>query len=112
MMKMRCSASGERSAAKPRPEDLSDNLIVQLGVATEHVNRHWYERNTGHALRDIQRRGVHPGVKWVAGTPDGKVEPAGAGFHGPCLRAWALPADGAPAKSPPPLPPHHLVSTP
>ena len=29
------------------PEDLSGNLIVQLGVVTEDLNRHWYERNTG-----------------------------------------------------------------
>jgi hypothetical protein len=29
------------------PEDLSTNLIVQLGVATEDLNRRWYERNTG-----------------------------------------------------------------
>ena len=26
------------------PEDLSDNLIVQLGTVTEHLNRHWYEK--------------------------------------------------------------------
>ena len=25
------------------PEDLSGNLIVQLGVATEELNRRWYE---------------------------------------------------------------------
>ena len=30
------------------PEDLSDNLIVQLGTVTEDLNRRWYERNTGH----------------------------------------------------------------
>ena len=24
------------------PEDLSDNLIVQLGTVTEHLNRHWF----------------------------------------------------------------------
>jgi predicted phage-related endonuclease len=29
------------------PEDLSGNLIVQLGTATEELNRSWYERNTG-----------------------------------------------------------------
>ena len=34
------------------PEDLSGNLIVQLGLATEHLNRHWYERTTGQAIRD------------------------------------------------------------
>src|ERR1700684_3928357 len=28
------------------PEDLSGNLVIQLGVATEALNRTWYERNT------------------------------------------------------------------
>lgn len=34
------------------PEDLSDNLIVQLGVVTEPLNRSWYERNSGRSLKD------------------------------------------------------------
>ena len=38
------------------PEDLSNNLIVQLGTVTEELNRRWYERNTGHAVKDVQRR--------------------------------------------------------
>jgi predicted phage-related endonuclease len=29
------------------PEDLSGNLVVQLGLVTENLNRLWYERNTG-----------------------------------------------------------------
>ena len=29
------------------PRDLSANLIVQLGVVTEDLNRRWYEANTG-----------------------------------------------------------------
>jgi len=28
------------------PEDLSGNLVVQLGLATEDLNRRWYESNT------------------------------------------------------------------
>jgi hypothetical protein len=32
------------------PEDLSGNLIVQLALATEDLNRVWYERNTGRAI--------------------------------------------------------------
>jgi predicted phage-related endonuclease len=32
------------------PEDLSDNLIVQLGLVTEPLNRHWFERNTGYVI--------------------------------------------------------------
>src|ERR1035438_10247753 len=39
------------------PEDLSTNLIVQLGLVTEDLNRHWYERNTGNAIKDVQCRG-------------------------------------------------------
>ena len=29
------------------PEDLSGNLIVQLGTVTEDLNRRWYELNRG-----------------------------------------------------------------
>src|SRR5271167_2830588 len=32
------------------PEDPSTNLIVQLGLVTEDLNRQWYERNTGNAV--------------------------------------------------------------
>ena len=37
------------------PEDLSDNLIVQLGLVTEPLNRHWFERNTGHVITQVQQ---------------------------------------------------------
>src|SRR5271167_2005682 len=36
------------------PEDLSTNLIVQLGSVTEDLNRTWYERNTGQAITAVQ----------------------------------------------------------
>jgi predicted phage-related endonuclease len=32
------------------PEDLSGNLVVQLGTVTEDLNRRWFERETGHRL--------------------------------------------------------------
>jgi predicted phage-related endonuclease len=39
------------------PEDLSGNLIVQLGLVTEDLNRQWYERNCGATIRmRIQRQ--------------------------------------------------------
>src|SRR3984893_4050349 len=38
------------------PEDLSANLIVQLGLVTEDLNRQWYERNTGNAIKNVQCR--------------------------------------------------------
>src|SRR5471032_961450 len=47
------------------PEDLSGNLIVQLGQATEGLNRLWYERNTGQAVKDVQSRVQHPVNRWM-----------------------------------------------
>jgi predicted phage-related endonuclease len=63
------------------PEDLSANLIVQLGLATEPLNRNWYQRNTGQAITDVQRRVRHPVNRWMAATLDGMVEKIGAVFE-------------------------------
>jgi len=63
------------------PEDLSENLIVQLGTTTEDLNRRWYERNTGHAVGSVQSRIIHPIHKWLAATLDGLVDPGGAVFE-------------------------------
>src|SRR5690348_6399068 len=46
------------------PQDLSGNLIVQLGIATEDLNRRWYEAHTGQVLADIQRQIRHPALRW------------------------------------------------
>src|SRR5271170_2995829 len=62
------------------PEDLSGNLMVQLGVVTEPLNRHWYERNTGQAITDVQRRLRHPVLRWMGATLDGIVAGTGAVF--------------------------------
>ena len=44
------------------PEDLSGNLLVQLGLATEDLNRRWYEANTGQVVVDVQRKDSPPGT--------------------------------------------------
>src|SRR5437667_6303441 len=62
------------------PEDLSSNLVVQLGTVTEKLNRTWYERNTGRTIRDIQRRVKHSAIFWMVATLDGIVEETGAVF--------------------------------
>src|SRR6516164_7572676 len=56
------------------PEDLSGNLVVQLGVATEELNRRWYQANSGQVLTDVQRQIRHPALRWMAATLDGRVE--------------------------------------
>jgi hypothetical protein len=44
---------------------LSGNLIVQLGLVTEALNRHWYERNTGQTIECVQHRLRHPVLRWI-----------------------------------------------
>ena len=63
------------------PEDLSGNLIVQLGAVTEDLNRRWYETNTGQVITDIQKQVRHPTIRWLAATPDGRVGASGAVFE-------------------------------
>ena len=62
------------------PEDLAGNLVVQLGVATEELNRRWYQANTGQVLTDVQRQIRHPALRWMAATLDGRVEGSGAAW--------------------------------
>ena len=47
------------------PENLSGNLIVQLGLVTEPLNRHWFERNTGQTVECVQHRLMHPVLRWL-----------------------------------------------
>ena len=80
------------------PEDLSANLIVQLGLTTEPLNRLWYERNTGQALTQVQSRVQHPVVRWMAATLDGMVEATGAVFEAKFMLPWSFTEEGAAEK--------------
>jgi predicted phage-related endonuclease len=55
------------------PEDLSGNLIVQLGLVTEALNRNWYERNTGQTIECIQHRLRHPVLRWMGATVPAQI---------------------------------------
>jgi predicted phage-related endonuclease len=80
------------------PEDLSGNLIVQLGRATEELNRSWYERNTGRQVRDVQRRVRHSAIPWMAATPDGIVEGTEAVFEAKFMLPWSFSEEAAAEK--------------
>src|SRR5438874_1996479 len=80
------------------PEDLSGNLIVQLGTATEHLNRLWYERNTGHLVTGMQRRVFHPVKRWMAATLDGVVEGTDAVFEAKFMPPWTFSEEVAAVK--------------
>src|SRR6202046_1087648 len=79
-------------------EDLSGNLIVQLGSVTEELNRHWYERNTGQVVCAVQRRGFHPVKRWVAAAIDGMVEGTGAVFEAKFMLPWTFSEEAAAEK--------------
>ena len=80
------------------PQDLSGHLIVQLGRATEELNRRWYEANTGHAITDVQRRVRHPILRWMGATLDGRVEATGAVFEAKFMLPWSFSEEAAAEK--------------
>jgi len=80
------------------PEDLSGNLIVQLGTVTEELNRRWYERNTGQVVTEVQRRVFHPVKRWMAATLDGKIEATGAVFEAKFMLPWTFSEEAAAEK--------------
>src|SRR5437773_6763967 len=86
-----------------QPEDLSGNLIVQLGTVTEHLNRQWYERESGHVVTDVQRRVEHPVIRWMAATLDGIVQGSGAVFEAKFMLPWSFSEEGAAEKYMPQL---------
>ena len=77
------------------PEDLSCNLVVQLGTATEALNRTWYERNTGRRVTGVQRRVRHSAIPWMAATLDGIVEGAEAVFEAKFMLPWSFSEEAA-----------------
>ena len=85
------------------PEDLSGNLIVQLGLATEELNRRWYEANTGQVLTDVQRNIRHPVLRWMGATLDGRVQGSGAVFEAKFMLPWSFSEEAAAEKYMPQL---------
>jgi predicted phage-related endonuclease len=80
------------------PEDFSNNLVVQLGVAAEPLNRSWYERNTGRAVTDVQRWVQHPVHRFLAATLDGFVNDPDAVFEAKFTLPWSFSEEAAAEK--------------
>jgi predicted phage-related endonuclease len=80
------------------PQDLSENLVVQLGAATEALNRAWYERNTGRHVTDVQRHVKHSAIPWMAATLDGIVEGGEAVFEAKFMLPWSFSEEAAAEK--------------
>src|SRR5262245_35274696 len=80
------------------PEDLSGELIVQLGLATEALNLSWYERHSGHRIGHRQARKLHPSIVWMTATLDGLVEETGAVFEAKFMLPWSFSEQAAAEK--------------
>jgi predicted phage-related endonuclease len=80
------------------PEDLSGDLLVQLGTVTEKLNRHWYEKNTGQIVSEVQRRVFHPVHRWMAATLDGRVTSTEAVFEAKFMLPWNFSEEAAAEK--------------
>jgi predicted phage-related endonuclease len=87
----------EKRGEAERP-DYSDNLLVQLGLATEPLNRLWYERTTGEVIKDVQSWIRHPVIRWMAATLDGVIESTGAVFEAKFMLPWSFSEEAAAAK--------------
>jgi predicted phage-related endonuclease len=81
-----------------RPQDLSRDLIVQLGSVTEDLNRRWFELNTGRSIAEVQRRCAHPTIAWMAATLDGVVADTQAVFEAKFMLPWSFSELGAAEK--------------
>src|SRR3974390_3373734 len=80
------------------PEDLSGDLLVQLGSVTEHLNRQWYEKNTGQVVTEVQRQVFHAVHRWMAATLDGRGAATGAVFEAKFMLPWNFSEEGAAEK--------------
>jgi predicted phage-related endonuclease len=85
------------------PEDLSGNLVVQLGIATEDLNRRWYQANTDQLIIDVQSRIFHPALRWMAATIDGRVKGSDAVFEAKFMLPWSFTEQAAAEKYMPQL---------
>jgi predicted phage-related endonuclease len=85
------------------PEDLSGNLVVQLGNATEDLNRRWYAANTGQVITDVQKHVRHPALRWMAATLDGRIQGNDAVFEAKFMLPWSFSEEAAAEKYMPQL---------
>src|ERR1700694_2122450 len=93
----------QQKRGEVEPEDLSGNLIVQLGAVTEELNRRWHETNTVQIITDVQKHVRHPGLRWMAATLDGRLEASGAVFEAKFMLPWSFSEEAAAEKYMPQL---------
>ena len=74
-----------------------------LGRSLKHLNRRWYQANTGQVITDVQKQIRHPGLGWMAATLDGRVRASGAVFEAKFMLPWSFSEEAAAEKHMPQL---------
>jgi predicted phage-related endonuclease len=88
----------QEKRGEAEPPDLAGNLIVALGLATEGLNRSWFERMSGQRVVECQTRKFHPSIVWMAATLDGLVQETGAVFESKFMLPWSFAEEAAAQK--------------
>ena len=86
------------------PEDLSGNLIVQLGIATEDAQSALVraQHRPGRSPTSSDESGIRR-IRWMAATLDGLVEGSGAVFEAKFMLPWSFSEEAAAEKYMPQL---------
>jgi len=67
-------------------------------VATEPLNRRWFEKTTGQVIKDVQSWVRHPVIRCMAATLDGVVAGSGAVFEAKFMLPWSFSEEAAAEK--------------
>jgi hypothetical protein len=78
--------------------DFSRNLAVQLGKATESLNRTWFERETNRTICDIELRIFDENYPFLGATLDGRTWPSGDLFEAKFMLPWSFSEEAAAEK--------------
>jgi predicted phage-related endonuclease len=85
----------QEKRGEAEPPDLFRNLLVQLGLLTEELNRRWFEQETGRRVSCVQEHRRSPRVPWMGATLDGWVADEGAVFEAKFMLPWSFAEDAA-----------------
>ena len=85
------------------PEDLSGNLVVQLGRVTGGAQSALVRGQFGQEVTDVQKHLRHPSLPWMGATLDGRVRSSGAVFEAKFMLPWSFTEGAAVEKYAPQL---------
>ncbi len=103
MTKLPLFGFGAKSGARSSRRTCRAISWSSSGLATEDLNRRWYEANTGQVITDIQKKVLHPALRWMGATLDGRIAGSDAVFEAKFMLPWSFSEEAAAEKYMPQL---------